>query len=1103
MMSSPHFKVKALYDYSSEYDDDLNFLEGTIITVTNVEDAEWYSGTYTNPSTGETLSGIFPQNFVELYEEPTDQLKEEPEAKVSEEPVTEGQEVLKMDISKHPEEPSIVPQLISENTADKEIKQKSAIIEPGAESESAAGFQRKHSNASDCEKAGSTSAIHKNALFNKIAAFNSPEAAPILPSINALDEKPNKRRSFVGVPSSYVPPSFGPKKTNTFDSISSNEYKSTGEDEPARESRASFDQEEAEKEAQPKLSLKERIALLQKRQKEEAEREAAMVRKKAEKKKLKKNHVEAVNSTLSRTSTCSEKGVDSTQNEDLVNQDRTPDQNTITELKDHDNHGDKSKNDYHVNGELTTEASAGHSVEENDEDMEYENTLKEKETEDEKEQDDDNEEDDDEEDEEEMRKRELRERMAKLSGGAGMFGMMGMSPFGNALPKHKKKSKSANEKTLKAQEEDDDFADMPKAIPILPMPGNPTLPKNLENMLSSVDSTGESASGASEIKDDIDVESFNRDLEEDSKEEQVYDKELNKSIDVGYSEEEDETEDAINEQILKKESLLQDDLEFFDADEKEKQPADNELQTFTEADKKLLPEDDGVQMKQSFEDNSALLLGTFNDREGENVVHKDVTISGQKHDYIDRNKVVHSAPPLPPQSVAPSLPSLEQEGDTVPLGQLSSFDSQTFDVSSNKVASLRQSDNMAPALPTLNPPPAVEVTPLEPQLDIAPAIPIQFRSSAVRATPPGPPHDAAPAIPALHLPPMKKAAPPEPPYNVAPTIPKQDRQSTSKSVPPEPPHIRAPALPSDDAPNFEGYNMAVATDDEERSHHHHHGQQHHHHVSSSDIGGQELTGSEPYKSIPTLTTATEVIDSVVHVDENKDWYVQNKLPPSLQDQVNKTLIYEIQERKPKTRSGLDIVEKDFYILMVDHDKYLQKLVSVRYEENNSDNSSFHIADIPVLDEDPSSKYGLELYSLAVKYSGHSIDPSLDFVTKLFGKIPSILPSIGLVNFGKLLYVNESHEIIKPCSSFQPGDIISIYNARFTGHNKLRQKITYDVGVNRPMIAIISEFDPAKQKFRVLEKDSKSKVKPVSYKIADMQVGTIKVFRPVGRDYVGW
>ncbi|KAI0860768.1 hypothetical protein F4860DRAFT_196187 [Xylaria cubensis] len=61
------FKVKAIYEYVSNHEDDLPFQVGQIITVTEEEDAEWYAGEYLD-DTGAKQEGIFPRNFVEKFE---------------------------------------------------------------------------------------------------------------------------------------------------------------------------------------------------------------------------------------------------------------------------------------------------------------------------------------------------------------------------------------------------------------------------------------------------------------------------------------------------------------------------------------------------------------------------------------------------------------------------------------------------------------------------------------------------------------------------------------------------------------------------------------------------------------------------------------------------------------------------------------------------------------------------------------------------------------------------------------------------------------------------------------------------------------------------
>ncbi|CCG80958.1 SH3 domain protein [Taphrina deformans PYCC 5710] len=65
----PPCDVKALYQYTSEHEDDLNFEVGQIIHVHAEEDDEWLNGSYINAK-GDRETGIFPKSFVELVETP-------------------------------------------------------------------------------------------------------------------------------------------------------------------------------------------------------------------------------------------------------------------------------------------------------------------------------------------------------------------------------------------------------------------------------------------------------------------------------------------------------------------------------------------------------------------------------------------------------------------------------------------------------------------------------------------------------------------------------------------------------------------------------------------------------------------------------------------------------------------------------------------------------------------------------------------------------------------------------------------------------------------------------------------------------------------------
>jgi hypothetical protein len=74
-------------------------------------------------------------------------------------------------------------------------------------------------------------------------------------------------------------------------------------------------------------------------------------------------------------------------------------------------------------------------------------------------------------DAETRRKLELRERMAKMSGGMGMPGMFGGIPMGGLPPK---KKKSTGDKKAEESEQSDHPA--PQRVAMFPMPGMPAMP---------------------------------------------------------------------------------------------------------------------------------------------------------------------------------------------------------------------------------------------------------------------------------------------------------------------------------------------------------------------------------------------------------------------------------------------------------------------------------------------------------------------------------------------------------------------------------------------------------------------------------------------------
>ncbi|KAM3460083.1 hypothetical protein MY5147_008918 [Beauveria neobassiana] len=332
-MAAP-FRVKALFEYTSPHDDDLNFSIGQVITVTDEEDVEWYGGEYVDDN-GVKQEGIFPRNFVEKFEptpppRPTrtrtkkaddaSSQQQQPEpaqptptpaavaspssAAVTtpiskDEPEPEPESAVEQPKLSEPRSPSVpvsVPApaaaavLPKASPANTEQSTKPAPREVPAAVPAPAPKSKPSGPPPVSEKPISSS------FKDRIAAFNKPAAAPVAPfKPTGLGGSSFIKKPFVPPPPSrdaYVPI---PREQAT------QKIYRRSEDPEIRELEAQ-NQEHAEKagllpnevkqdigdeeEDQPKpTSLKERIALLAKQQQEQAQRHADAAAKKEKPKK--------------------------------------------------------------------------------------------------------------------------------------------------------------------------------------------------------------------------------------------------------------------------------------------------------------------------------------------------------------------------------------------------------------------------------------------------------------------------------------------------------------------------------------------------------------------------------------------------------------------------------------------------------------------------------------------------------------------------------------------------------------------------------------------------------------------------------------------------
>lgn len=478
----PHFKVKAIFEYSSPHEGDLLFPADQIITVTEEEDADWYVGEYIDES-GTKHEGIFPKNFVEKYEpkpppRPNRQSTHKPlEPPPAAEVAPPTPEVPQQEIAPAPEEqqqpeppkaqppPVKIPDQTKSQpsplspTSAHSVKSQETPQEPPPAPKPAPA---EPTTAAPAKKAPPPIAKKSDAFRDRLAMFNQGTTAPQPFKPSGAPSSFVKKPFQIAPPSrdAYVPP---PREAPQVKSYRRDE-------DPEIAERQARDQENAERaglsgqtpaagndgeeEDQPKvLSLKERMALLQKQQQEQAERAAASHREKAKRPPAKKR-TESHGQADDHDGSSLEK-VTSSEPRERGSIDNARPPRSSAGMKSPDAHANREllsdANDADQSGAGETEDAEGTSTSVEDDDERSRHKMpsrapaaptQEPDVGDEQDVEDEEEEEEDEVDAETRRKQELRERMARLGGGFNPM-MGGMNPFGapmgGPLPPKKKK----------------------------------------------------------------------------------------------------------------------------------------------------------------------------------------------------------------------------------------------------------------------------------------------------------------------------------------------------------------------------------------------------------------------------------------------------------------------------------------------------------------------------------------------------------------------------------------------------------------------------------------------------------------------------------------
>ena len=518
-MAVPPFQVKALYDYNSQEEDDLRFKYNQVITVTEEEDADWYYGEYED-GTGSKQEGLFPKNFVKIVEPETPPRPQRvSRSKKENEPSTSNkdQEAGNVGFKSVPpsyEDGSTSIQAETDNTE--------LLQSKGTESTSPAQpqehFEDSISAAQDVPKVSKlpSSTTSKpappvvnekpssNAFRDRINAFNKPTAPPVAPG------KPGGpggstgssfvKKPFVAPPPSrnaYIPPPREPPPQKLYGREDRESSSQTGDasniTSHTQPPNAPFVEIEQD---QPKpTSLKDRIALLQKQQMEQAARHAEAGQRKEKAKRPKKTleseeaSIEEENSegevlekvgsseTAGKRSMESQRGHRKSHDETPTGSPTTvPSRDVLSDGNDADQSGAADTED---GEESSTGRDDSEGKTERKPSFSGPRTFKHPAvspnikgaTESPTEYDNGEDGEEDEVDPEMRRRIEIRERMAKMSGGMGMAGMFG-PPSGLPPKASTKKNSISNERKDSANSAH--VIDSPPVraapFPVIPMP---------------------------------------------------------------------------------------------------------------------------------------------------------------------------------------------------------------------------------------------------------------------------------------------------------------------------------------------------------------------------------------------------------------------------------------------------------------------------------------------------------------------------------------------------------------------------------------------------------------------------------------------------------
>ncbi|PWO24257.1 hypothetical protein PtrARCrB10_07211 [Pyrenophora tritici-repentis] len=1062
------YKVKAIYDYSSPHEDDLDFKVGQIISVTEEEGDDWYVGEYTDDS-GIKRDGLFPRNFVERYEpapppRPNRASRHKP---MEQPPAQEAPPMPQLSPSEpepapaprqEPEAPKPQPPPIEVPAAAKSTPLPMSPISPPSASSARAqealhGQSESPKPAPPAKKVPPPVASKSNAFRDRIAAFNAPAAAPIQPFKPSGPPTNFIKKPFIAPPPSrnaYIPPTRETPPIKTYRREEDPEIAARQAQDQNDAERAGLAQggpkDEGEEEQQPKVSLKERIALLQKQQQEQAERAAAMHKEKPKRPPVAKR-TQSQDAQAEDSENTDLERVVSGASKSRPSMDQTRPPRSSHDIKS-PNRELLSENDADQSGAGETEDAGGEST----------------------------------------------SRMAKMSGGMGMPGMFGGPPMAPLPPKKKKPILD------KKPEETEEYSSPQQRIPMFGLPGMPPVrsPEPAEDRtlyvekeeegvlyllqyLQHVKSPGPGSESGDELTDGPDVKTPPAPFSP-----------ATAARRASYFATGEQPHDMSERRVP---PLPLADPASPHATRPPPPPPPTQAPPSRHGElpiRKL----DRTEGETDYE-------GDYDTDIAPDATHKDALKSHARSSSLEDNAtdepasarsptIPHGMPPLPPtgpRAVPPPPPVPSRTSTDVPRGVPPPppgpppARSMPVDEDDDDYDPFRYvgPPGAAPAAPRAVPPPP-QSQPAPPQNRPPPPLPPSIPPLPSReppqsddeddlySSPPRKSHDKPPPPP--QAPPHQHAPPPPPHLNVPPPPPQE------KAAPPRPQERPVSMMPT-----MEQQNRVLSN------------------RKSLDVSAMMGRGS-----MDQLRPASnqDFIASDIDLGMGSHWWTQpNLLPPSLQGR--KDVLVDMKE----SQTG-NTIEKIIKVLYLD---YSQTVISARFEANNVSDVEFEQRNDP-----PPARQRPDQLESAYEQFGRQIAKAIEskqntvvgngtphgLIEELLKPLFDALPPVSTRSFGALVYANLANASTQSYDEIRPGDIITFRNAKFQGKTG-PMHARYAVDVGKPdHVGVVVEWDGSKKKVRAWEQGREhKKVKPESFKMGDLRSGEVRVWRVMSKSWVGW